>query len=724
MANVYNDPGADLIRYTEANNTAANLTASLKYCQSGIATDTGLHCHKDHVGTFHESAAKSVLTVGTIPMGKTIATGVYEDSTIHQIGGLIGIGTGANAIRENLELRTASGISADILLAEDTVSGWRIRNSQTTGSFLISRTTDFSTYENVLGLFPSGNIEMYSTSTSLTMYRYSNNTTGTALNSYKARGTSATPLDIDANDTVATWSATARYSSAWLGMGGLNFVSGSSANKCMLKFYLQDGTTFAERMRISYEGTLAVYSQGDSWSAYRYTENTSGVRKRTYKARGTQADPADAIANDYIYEQIHYARLSSAYVNTAAQYNILRNVNGATDWRLLLHSGSSIETRIMVSYDGIFQNGVDKPVYLAANNPIVGFNAYYRSGWRYGEGSAVNYAAAVVHDVGNGLFEIKNTSAPGNAHAAATLISRLAINKAGQFGFNNSSLSSNVTAEIRNVDGNDTESILDLVSTSTTDTYETGDFVRMYQISSDGKTLFGKLTAYDQSSNYYGGLSIWGYSWHLNNPGVFLCGVKATGSTLAAIELDGRQDSSAIASNDLLYCLRNYGSSVMEVSGDSKFYITCGLTHGVTSYLPTNARFGIKTGTIDGSGPNGSGGAEIVSIVQGGTSSTATTPFIFRGINTGDSPYQCFEFIGQKKSGTGGTTVTCDLLAVKNHTTKVLSLSAAGCLSLTGTVPLRISNVQEYADNAAAAAGGLSNGSVYRTGDALKVVHS
>jgi hypothetical protein len=34
-----------------------------------------------------------------------------------------------------------------------------------------------------------------------------------------------------------------------------------------------------------------------------------------------------------------------------------------------------------------------------------------------------------------------------------------------------------------------------------------------------------------------------------------------------------------------------------------------------------------------------------------------------------------------------------------------------------------LSNVQEYPDNTAAIAGGLSNGQVYRTGDVLKIVH-
>lgn len=36
----------------------------------------------------------------------------------------------------------------------------------------------------------------------------------------------------------------------------------------------------------------------------------------------------------------------------------------------------------------------------------------------------------------------------------------------------------------------------------------------------------------------------------------------------------------------------------------------------------------------------------------------------------------------------------------------------------------RFNNLPEYANNAAAIAGGMRNGQVYRTGDIVKVVHS
>jgi len=41
----------------------------------------------------------------------------------------------------------------------------------------------------------------------------------------------------------------------------------------------------------------------------------------------------------------------------------------------------------------------------------------------------------------------------------------------------------------------------------------------------------------------------------------------------------------------------------------------------------------------------------------------------------------------------------------------------------TTSTGIKISGVSEYADNAAAIAGGLTTGDVYRTGDLLKIVH-
>ncbi|MFH1428403.1 MAG: hypothetical protein ABIH39_01545, partial [Candidatus Margulisiibacteriota bacterium] len=56
----------------------------------------------------------------------------------------------------------------------------------------------------------------------------------------------------------------------------------------------------------------------------------------------------------------------------------------------------------------------------------------------------------------------------------------------------------------------------------------------------------------------------------------------------------------------------------------------------------------------------------------------------------------------------------------------VLSLDKNGYVGIGTTAPkasLHVTGLAEYADNAAAIAGGLTAGAFYRTGDLLKVVH-
>ena len=77
-----------------------------------------------------------------------------------------------------------------------------------------------------------------------------------------------------------------------------------------------------------------------------------------------------------------------------------------------------------------------------------------------------------------------------------------------------------------------------------------------------------------------------------------------------------------------------------------------------------------------------------------------------------------------KKLYTGSSIVThCPTDWTKSCT---FGVDTAGVLSITPTSALAIAidTVQEYTDNAAAVTAGLSVGSIYRTGDLLKIVHS
>lgn len=80
-----------------------------------------------------------------------------------------------------------------------------------------------------------------------------------------------------------------------------------------------------------------------------------------------------------------------------------------------------------------------------------------------------------------------------------------------------------------------------------------------------------------------------------------------------------------------------------------------------------------------------------------------------QGTGSGASSYIALE-VGS--TGASGTTL--------NALVEMLRVAAGGT-TINGT--LTLSGVQEFADNAAAITGGLTVGQVYRTGDALKIVH-
>ena len=86
------------------------------------------------------------------------------------------------------------------------------------------------------------------------------------------------------------------------------------------------------------------------------------------------------------------------------------------------------------------------------------------------------------------------------------------------------------------------------------------------------------------------------------------------------------------------------------------------------------------------------------------------------------------------ETGTGGLRINSNQFRVSNNTGNEVMILANenGEVSLyhnnvkkldTRTTGIRITGISEYADNAAAIAGGLTTGDVYRTGDLLKIVH-
>jgi hypothetical protein len=70
--------------------------------------------------------------------------------TTNSTTGFIGVGT--SSPREQLEIKTASGVSPDFLMSESSDGAWRIRNLQSNNSLNFQFTRDFSNYSNKINI--------------------------------------------------------------------------------------------------------------------------------------------------------------------------------------------------------------------------------------------------------------------------------------------------------------------------------------------------------------------------------------------------------------------------------------------------------------------------------------------------------------------------------------------------------------------------------------------
>jgi hypothetical protein len=117
-----------------------------------------------------------------------------------------------------------------------------------------------------------------------------------------------------------------------------------------------------------------------------------------------------------------------------------------------------------------------------------------------------------------------------------------------------------------------------------------------------------------------------------------------------------------------------------------------------------------------------SGGANIR-----GLSDADHPGLVFQGVMGTDNPTDttpAIKFQGMKYNGATGAGALADdetVLAVQNGGNGVLTVKGNGDTLVGGKI--NVGSISEYADNAAAIAGGLSAGDFYRTGDLLKVVH-
>jgi len=92
--------------------------------------------------------------------------------------------------------------------------------------------------------------------------------------------------------------------------------------------------------------------------------------------------------------------------------------------------GVDSESALLTGYTyGKF--GASKPIYLIADAPHVGFNAYYYGGYKFGKGSSDSYAGVMMFNPSTGDYTLQSTSATGNANATATMTTRLTVDVAG-----------------------------------------------------------------------------------------------------------------------------------------------------------------------------------------------------------------------------------------------------------------------------------------------------
>ena len=78
--------------------------------------------------------------------------------------------------------------------------------------------------------------------------------------------------------------------------------------------------------------------------------------------------------------------------------------------------------------------GGSAPVYIINDWPIIGFNAYYDGGWKYGGTADGKYGGAIEFDYGNGHFYIGRSTSTGNVGSTLSKSTALTILNNGDVG--------------------------------------------------------------------------------------------------------------------------------------------------------------------------------------------------------------------------------------------------------------------------------------------------
>lgn len=93
--------------------------------------------------------------------------------------------------------------------------------------------------------------------------------------------------------------------------------------------------------------------------------------------------------------------------------------------------------------------GAGMPIYLINNDPHIGFNTYYDSGWKYGAASSGSFAGTLGCAQSTGDFTLQTSTAGGNAGNTATLVALMTWKQNGFVG-----IGTNTPSQRLEVNGN------------------------------------------------------------------------------------------------------------------------------------------------------------------------------------------------------------------------------------------------------------------------------
>ncbi len=318
---------------------------------------------------------------------------------------------------------------------------------------------------------------------------------GTGLNSefmtFRGRGTAASTTVVQSGDVLGAFSftgaksSTAIYTGAFL-RGVTTELWSGTAGGTKIQFFTTPNTTQTQtlRMTLDQDGSFTVEG-GGIWS--RAASDSAGFYTTAYYAGTTYGVPTQADRdlkiqsgsnaggqrNQYLMyngrftgnidsptlTQGLYDRVCGIEFNSAAD-SLGPNPNSSINFIVntgTKSTGSEITvtpTRAMtITYTarvGIGQVdpthpldvetivgntnakfGATNPVYVVSNGPNVGFNAYYNSGYKFGKGSSTQRGGVISFDCSSGDWSLNTSNAAGNANAAITLITPLAVTAAG-----------------------------------------------------------------------------------------------------------------------------------------------------------------------------------------------------------------------------------------------------------------------------------------------------